>query len=1044
MQAMNTRRSAVAGYVLIAAAGLAMLAGTARAQRDGGDGKGPSNVETLLDWARIVKGRSRDKLLDAIVVGVAHEARAGHTKANARTWRSVDKAVRDMGRSGDPVDRLLVGRLRLVQASAHLVDGGSDNIDKGVAILKVLQRDPRSPESIVDRAKSLQGVALLLRPRDDDPLGRRNRNKWRVDRLGLLDTVRKLYARTGDVAGLPLVRAGRKSLAGLVPPAPDAPADRKRPDGRLRREAEGVVASATDSFLASIEAIIAVDGLTGLQLVRHQESIRRYRIPPLVARAYRYALDTKVGRVAADGAFVLWVKKPHSKVRRQQLVRSLELLGANKINADLYYETLIGAWRTDRLLRTGRLDEDKKSFAAHLAPYKAQREQLKLTTPEILEAGDSPIERYVQALLDLYGPERSPAAMDALRDHDWNEKSPTQRALRRAVEYHVLRHNLRATGKGARFWHERHDRALAMHNETVAAKDPDADCAEAYKGLSDTMAARLARYVENHIAPPIGKEKIQLAVEYAWVLTPDALMKVLEPAATRERLLGDKEARVGLLNLADAINKASPGRADAIRKMLVDIPQESTDRLGYYYRNGQFDRCRQGVERIAGASKKVDPDALMLGAASKLQTGWAQAPSPTALAKQVAAWILKIKPGATSPYAHLRDMSGLTAGTADRRDMLVAMLYMARPKRPAGDAKSIIAACERARRHADRATSGPARAKAFDRLIGREGRMAGRIEALVRIRLARTLDGDERVAAMKQAAEGVLPDPAGKKGRVFYGEGLADRLPPVVRPDLAAAAFEGKSWARGAAVYELGLQLLTGRGALRVDDVESYRRWLQCRVLARAGDDPRRMPGLIRAEVKRTRSLVAGKEFRGVMDPPRRAAAALIWDDASAAARASAIAKLYRRMIARTAEVKLGGEEGNFNEWGPLRRHAGLNRYASLWCFAVIWPNTSGYRLKWAYRGSKWPAGLQKWVAGAVKGKPLPLAKFDALVDSWCAAAKGPGPSARDIRTEAYLMRYLLYKDRASLNRAVSTFAFGNPEYSLAVRLAGRASRRTR
>ncbi|HUU23318.1 MAG TPA: hypothetical protein VM389_12360 [Phycisphaerae bacterium] len=1010
----------------------------------------PNNIETLLDWARIVKGPSRGKLLDAVVVRVALDARTGHTAANAARWRSVERAAADMSRSNDPEDRLFVGRIRLLIGSAYVVDGGSENIGKGQALFNQVGKEPRSTETIVVRARALHAVAALLEPADGDAQRDRDREAWRTDATGLLGAVRRLYARTGEPAGLDLLRAARKAIVPLLPERPAPP----REDGRgaaddaiaaRRQEAEGVVASAVDSFLAAIEAILVVDQLTARRLAEHQESIRRYRIPPLVSRPFRAALDAKVGRVAADSAFALWLKAPHSGVQATQLSRSFDLLGADKTNADRYGQALLGAWQVDRAHRTGRGYADGKDLSEALAPHAVQLDRLRIADPPLLDRPKAPVELYLQALLAAYGPDRSTAALTALGQRKW-EDDPTHRTLRRATEYHLLRRDLDGSaGAGLAFWNERRTRATALLEAVQGTRDPDDTCAVVYRQLVERTTAGLTHAVGERIAPPIGKEKITLAAEYAALLPPEALMALLESAVGQERLLGDPVARASLLKLSERVNQAVPGKADEVRKLLTEVPQAVDERVAYYYRAGQFDRCREAVEREHAQQKRIAPEMLLLGAAARGQEDWDQAPSVQELARRVAAWIVAVKPTAGTPYADLRDLSGLSDGTADRRDMVVALLYHARPNRPAGDPEKIIAACDRALQGADHSATAPARAQPLKHLIGREGEITARLQALLRVHLARTLSGEDRAKAMKAAAETVLPDPDSKRGGLFYGEGFAGRVPPLVRSELAEAAYEGRLWSHAAAVYALDLPAIGAGKKLTAEQVETYRRWLECRVHSRGGADPRRIPGLVRDEVKQTRTMVADKAFANGLDPVRRAAADLIWDDAPAATAAPANARLYRQMITRTAEVRLGGEEGNFNEWGPLRRDAGINRYASLWCFAVIWPNTSGYGLGWAYRGNDWPRPLQQWVQSTVEGKPEPLEHFDKLVASWseqAAKRPGAGPSPRDIRAEAYLMRYLLHRDGASLNRAVATFAFGNPEYSLAVQLAGKTARR--
>ena len=102
----------------------------------------------------------------------------------------------------------------------------------------------------------------------------------------------------------------------------------------------------------------------------------------------------------------------------------------------------------------------------------------------------------------------------------------------------------------------------------------------------------------------------------------------------------------------------------------------------------------------------------------------------------------------------------------------------------------------------------------------------------------------------------------------------------------------------------------------------------------------------------------------------------------------------------------------------------------------MLWPHTSRYPSPWAYRGRAWPGPLQRWVCSVRRGKVEPMEAFERKVSAWCRGGSSAGPPGRDRRAEAYLVHYLLAKDARSLMRAVRSFAFGNPEYSLAVALA--------
>jgi len=277
----------------------------------------------------------------------------------------------------------------------------------------------------------------------------------------------------------------------------------------------------------------------------------------------------------------------------------------------------------------------------------------------------------------------------------------------------------------------------------------------------------------------------------------------------------------------------------------------------------------------------------------------------------------------------------------------------------------------------------------------------------------------------------------------------------VLREELAPAAYEGRCWARAEVAYWCRLDRPARARALSAEDIELIRRWMECEVRRRgraeatlaarvrqAAEKLRRYRlkvGRQDVEVDLLRRFAAGKD-------PRRLAALMLWARRPEPARRD-LPALYCRMVRDVARSKLTGAGPSFEEWSLLRADGRLHPHASLWCFASLWPLLGGVQRDWAYRGPAWPYPLQQWLRKVKRGNLGTAAEFDNRLQQWVRAAVQVGISSREVRAEAYLMRYLLgicdqrasgrsvRDERAFLLKAVRTFAIGNPEYRLAVEL---------
>jgi hypothetical protein len=448
------------------------------------------------------------------------------------------------------------------------------------------------------------------------------------------------------------------------------------------------------------------------------------------------------------------------------------------------------------------------------------------------------------------------------------------------------------------------------------------------------------------------------------------------------------------------------------------------------YEVDDLNRCRKIIESMARRFGSLTNDLAVLGAACRWRQAWPSASDPADLSAAVARWWRDHHLG--DPYESLMGLKGLRPGTSARRHLVAALVYLGRADAEDGPIGQLLDVCARAARRGRPRGGKAVCSRPYDRLVWDEPVLAGHLHSLLKIRLARTQSGEARRTNMASAAKSLLTDTSGRQWSA---------LPPPVRQAAADAAYEGHCWARAAAVYGMQMRSLRdgsagapGR-ALASVEVEACRRWLECEVYRRAGRDlsTQSLIRHLRAAAKEL-SWTTERPFTGLVDGTRRSAASKIW--LASAGGTDGTDDLYRQMVRKTANKRRDRGDKRFDntKWGPLRRDPALNPYASLWCYVSVWPKSSGYRKEWAYAGPAWPRGLQDWVERAERQERQSAARdFDTCLARWVRDA---GPAGRDRRAEAHLIRHLLYRDGGSLTKAIRTFAFGNPEFSLAVSLA--------
>jgi len=571
-----------------------------------------------------------------------------------------------------------------------------------------------------------------------------------------------------------------------------------------------------------------------------------------------------------------------------------------------------------------------------------------------------------------------------------------------------------------------------LWQEALARLVREADAPRDFRDLAGLRIVtvpheRLARRAMDKALDAAGSGRIRAAGELA-----DAAAVLLAPVGARVQQADYWFDRY--ISLADNPRFTVEQRRRWKRQAGRYLPDEGGTAWDLYrratlaYEVDDLPRCRRIIEAIARVDGRCAPDMLVLGAACIWRQAWPSAKDAAALSQAVAAWWQKRKPG--DPYESLMGLKGLRAGTAARRDLAAALVYLGRADSDVRQLRALLEACARAARGASPPAQGFT-SRPFDRLVWDEPALAGYVHGLVQIRLAEAQTGVLRRNGMTAAVQRFLPDGSASR--------WAD-LPPALQQAVADAVYEGHCWTRGSAVYGIQMRALRDEVAaasrpLAPAEVEACRRWLECEVYRRAGADVS-LPNLVR-HLRAAAGELAwtdGCVFTGLVSPARRSAAAKIWSGSDG--QTNAIDDLYSQMIRRTANKCLKRSDQRFDNtrWGPLRHNPRVNPYASLWCFVSVWPQSSRFPKQWAYAGPGWPKALQDWVEGS-EGQDAASAaeRFNRALEQWQGRA---GPAGRDRRAEALLVRHLLYKDGGSLADAVRTFAFGNPEYSLAVRLA--------
>ena len=544
-----------------------------------------NKITTLINAISTMSGRdkTREKYIDEIVSVTAHAAADGHTSANADHWQALGAERRNFllrrqqeARGGTEPDKkrfeqdkALWCRLQMLEAAAHIVDGGDRNILQAVNILEQVLaeageiKDAVDRGDIEDRVKALGSAALMLKPGPPPAAGVAKRFSVAKDRAGLRDLVAGLYAETDPPAGGAVVARTRQAIQELAPARPPAPA---RKPNRYRQEAEGIVAGAVDTFLESVTLIKDYDVLLGEQLARAEESASRYRIPPALEAAYQAAIAGKHRQLEIHEAFRQWTEDPHGQEERT--ARALKSIPPEQFPTLRYYQAVFDAWRTDKLYRRDNLDESQHSYAQLLEVYRAELNRARRETPGVVAAGTSRLEQYAKALLDLYGKGSRPEGMRVLGGSAWDAGSPLQRGLQRAVEYHLLRHSATgATGVTgtAQAWQQRLADATGLCQRLQQdGQAPDAECLGAYQKLQKQIQEELDKLMQTAAARQL--EQVRQMIQAGQ--TAEALLLVFR-SAVRGETVGDADRRLemyrlGGMLLSCPLSAAQRQEADAL------------------------------------------------------------------------------------------------------------------------------------------------------------------------------------------------------------------------------------------------------------------------------------------------------------------------------------------------------------------------------------------------------------------------------------------------------------------------------------------------
>lgn len=423
----------------------------------------------------------------------------------------------------------------------------------------------------------------------------------------------------------------------------------------------------------------------------------------------------------------------------------------------------------------------------------------------------------------------------------------------------------------------------------------------------------------------------------------------------------------------------------------IEKPAELQNLAVRGFRLGKWSKCAETIGRIREKFSLLTSDQTALRAAAVVYANW-----PAKLA-------------APADIDSIRDKTGLRRGTALRRDMLLGVEAMSHKEWPRAD-KALAAAC-------GGDASSPSAGPVYAALLPHEREVLRQLHgwALFERASAARSEG-ERKGFMARAADLLLPG--------TEEEELKDQ-PSLLRDKTAEALYHNRTRrdqpfaAQAAKLY----------AAIVADEdkpsLENRRRYLECEYA--------RQPPPREEWAEWLKTTADGISWDSVR-PPRADAADLLLDPNKSKLqqtdKAKDAANYYGRMSYQTALKLLGQGEGFGTRWGDRSNYETkpYGPWILLW-HTVIYDEEKEV-------GDQWPGPLQEWVR---KGKPDGVEVFAGRVAVWQGAAGSWPNLARDRAAEAYLFAALTAENEETrsvfLLRAAKTFAYGNPEYSLAVHL---------
>ncbi len=782
---------------------------------------------------------------------------------------------------------------------------------------------------------------------------------------------------------------------------------------------------------AAMDAGFATDATLGPLAESLGSLAERHRLGgELYAR--QEAIVPSEGRAAALQAAMGGDTRPAKPWRRYGSIRALarqpELArtpGAGHLARCVWLQMLLEAGLNERafgFIRTRHIEHKSPPPVAGLADGVLAR-NLALTARRMTEA--------VRSAVDGDDPGRILAARDLLADEEAWPFGAAGAALRQRCYRAVQRLRAREI-----YRQPTHGEALAAYRDAAFTATPTAwrqggkidtdDPAEttwrqAYAKLlagASTLDDLFALAEDRHVRPPgelFARAAMTMALAELRRPNPeplatcsllDAVDQFGPPAPPGpSRYWARTYARLAQLAPADPRRRDWQARAAAY--MPADSQLDMSRRATLLAAADDPAGCLAEIRTFRRTYGELTAGLRILGGVCVLRLEWQRGATMGQLAEAVGRWCR----GSPAKYL-LTGATDLRPRTRARRDLLLAVLTLG-ADRPSPEA------VQRSHDALAAATAAPSVRGSALRLNGAEADIARGLTAAATVALTRD------PAVMDRVARQLLPAPAGAADAAFY-KARYMALPVALRPTAAAAAYAGGRWHRAAGAYAARLDALDEAVAMGAEELETFRRWLEAEVKRRGGggDPALRVRLLVQAAADSphaARFVTAGAS--------RRLAAGRLWGGEPTGSDA---AENYARMIARTAAYKLGDAASNeFTAWAALGAATDAPPYVSLWYVVHWYPG----RPRDAHRlddGAAWPAPLRTWVGGAAAAAASK--DFRGRVDTWCLAA---GLDARDRRAEAWLLRYLLDADHdaGALAEAIGTFAFGNPEYSLAVAL---------